>query len=161
MPLGSQGGTKGKPKATIDPVFTGRLRELREQAKNLHNAHQGKAQRNWQIPEDMTTSLLDIKNLHMPAFDREELNNQYAEVTKDADNAGTIGDVISIKMQLDYNAMEERAFRARHTTFCRSMCLGQGRRYGQGHGAVWSPTQGIEAEAAAFLAAGGATTSGE
>jgi len=159
MPLGKYGGNKGKTKATPDATFTDRLRELQRQAKETQNALQGKHQRQWQVPSVLKTSLLDVPNLHKPAFAREELNKQYDTVTKDIAAPGTNGDVIAIKMQIDYNAMEERAFRSRHTSMCRATCLGHARRYGQGHGSVWAATRGIEGEVASFIAAGGAKES--
>jgi hypothetical protein len=161
MAEGSQGGRKGKSKATVHEVFRARVRELRSQAVAAHNAHQGKSQRSWQVPEVLETSLMAIADLHKPAFDRDEINTQYSEVTKSPDEAGTMGDVIALKLQLDYNACEERAFRARHTTLCRAMCLGHGRRVGHGHGGVWDPEVGVEGEVASFIAAGGAPGPGD
>ena len=154
MPEGPKGGRKGKPKASVHKVFTNRLRDLYEQAKKMQNAQQGKYQRAWMIPTDMNKSTLDIAAMHEPAFDREEINNEYEQVTKDVASAGTTGDLISLKLQMDYVAAEERAFRARHTTLCRAMCLSHGRRYGQGHGALFGGNRGIEAQIGSFLAAG-------
>lgn len=155
MPEGSQGGIKGATKATVNAVFTDRLRDINTRAKQLQNAHQGQHQRPWMVPEELESSILDVENLHQPVFDRTDINDQYEQVTKDPKTAGTVGDVISLKLQMDYVAMEERAFRARHTTLCRAMCLAHGRRYGQGHGSMLAPGQGIEAEVAAFIAGGG------
>jgi len=159
MPEGAQGGNTGTTKAIVTTVFKNRLRDLQEQAKKLQNAYQGKHQRVWQIPKDFgASSLLAIAQLHKPSYDREEINTKYDEVTNDPDNAGTTGDVIALKLQLDYVACEERAFRARHTTLCRAMALGHGRRFGQGHGQMWGAKPGsIEDEVASFIKAGGAT----
>lgn len=156
MPDRPQGGKTGTAMGKIHEVFRRRLQDLRLQAQQTQNAIQGKHQRQWQIPSDYDGSLLDIPKLHEPAFQRQEINTTYEAVTKDPNAAGTVGDVISLKLQIDYNACEERAFRARHTTLCRAMCLGHGRRFGQGHGNIWNDTNGIEAVAAAFIAAGGA-----
>lgn len=160
MPDAPQGGVKGKTQGSVHPVFTRRLTDLREQAKKAHNALQGKCQREWQIPADFAGSLLDIATLHQPAFERTPINDNYETVTKDPQNAGTVGDVISLKLQIDYNACEERAFRARHTTLCRAMCIAHGRRFGQGQGNLWDQKTGIEAVMAAFGAAGGANQAG-
>ncbi len=160
MPEMPQGGRTGQVMGKVHAVFHTRLSDLREQAKLMQNAMQGKAHRSWQIPEGFTGSLLDIAQLHNPAFDRGELNTNYETATSDPSKAGTTGDLISLKLQIDYNACEERAFRARHTTLCRAMCLGHGRRYGQGHGNLWDDKNGIEAVMSAFIAAGGAAQGG-
>lgn len=151
----SEGTIRGKQLGEIHQVFVERLKELQANAVNLQNAFQGKAHRKWQVPSMIETSLLDVSKLHEPAFNRESINTQYDQVTKDRESAGTVGDVISLKLQLDYNACEERAFRARHMSLCRAFCIGHGRRIGQGHGNIWSRNNGIEAMAAGYLAAGG------
>ncbi len=156
MADGPQGGRTGRVMSKIHEVFHTRLVELRDQAKLLQNAIQGKAQREWQIPAGLQGSLLDIGSLHQPAFDRQSLNTEYETATKDPNNAGTNGDIINLKLQIDYNACEERAFRIRHNTLCRAMCLAHGRRFGQGHGNLWDEKNGIEAVMSAFIAAGGA-----
>lgn len=153
----SSGTVRGQKSGEIHELFVKRLKELQTNAVNIQNAFQGKAHRKWQIPTNLTTSLLAVEELHKPAFDREPINNQYEQVTKDRESAGTVGDVISLKLQLDYNACEERAFRARHMSLCRAFCIGHGRRIGQGHGNIWSRNNGIEAMAAGYLSAGGAT----
>lgn len=158
MPEKPEGGRKGSTKASVTGVFTNRLRDLHKRAKQMQNAQQGKHQRQWMIPEDMQAEILDVPQLHFNSWDRTEINDQYAQVTKDPAAAGTNGDIISLKLQMDYNACEERAFRARHATLCRVMCLAHGRRFGQGHGEMWFPGKGIEAEVAAFIAAGGASS---
>lgn len=160
MPSAPLGGRTGKTMGKVHEVFHARLSELRDQAKKIQNAFQGKEQRQWQIPSGYTGSLMDIAKLHEPAFDRQEINTTYETATKDPNNAGTVGDVISLKLQIDYNACEERAFRARHTTLCRAMCLGHGRRFGQGQGNLWDEVNGVEAVISAFIAAGGAASSG-
>ena len=48
------------------------------------------------------------------------------------EEAGTSGDVIALKLQRDYLAAEDRAFRARHSTLCRNLVHLHGRRDGQG-----------------------------
>jgi len=162
MTSGAQGGKRGTTKASVDPVFYDRVKELREQARTNLNAVRGKAQRVWAIPASLQTSILAVDKLHEPAFDRTKLNNQYTEITSSVANAGTVGDVVSVKTQLAYVAAEERAFRARHTSMIRAFCAGHGRKVGQGFGAMWSPSGGVSAQVAAAISAGADqnTTSG-
>lgn len=159
MPSAPGGGRKGQTMGRVHDVFHERLADLRLQAQQIQQAIQGAAQRPWQVPANFTGSLLDVPELHNPAFNRDEINANYEEVTKDPKNAGTVGDVIGLKLQLDYVACEERAFRARHTTLARAMCLGHGRRFGQGQGSLWGDKDGIEAVVSSFISAGGAATS--
>lgn len=155
-----QGGRTGQSKAKVHEVVHKRLQDLRDQAKKMAQAIQGAEQRKWQVPQDFTGNLLDIPTLHEPSFERQDINDEYDQVTKDPQSAGTIGDVISLKLQLDYVACEERAFRARHTSLVRAMCLGHGRRIGQGSGNLWDNKSGIESVLSAFIAAGGASQGG-
>jgi|JI9StandDraft_2_1071091.scaffolds.fasta_scaffold50658_3 hypothetical protein len=158
MPDMPQGGRTGTQMAKVHPVFHNRLEELKKQAQQAHNALQGRHQRVWQVPASLSGSLLDIASLHTPAFDRDPVNAEYEQATEDPQNAGTNGDIIALKLQIDYNASEERAFRARHTTLCRAMCLGHGRRIGQGQGTLWGDKDapgGVESVVVAFIAAGG------
>jgi len=150
------GGPRGTTKASVSVTFTKRLRELQKNADAMQDAFQGNGQRSWQIPEEMSTSLLEVEKLHEPAFEREDMNNEYDSATNDPANAGTTGDVIALKLQIDYNAMEERAFRHRHMSLCRAMCLGHGRRRGQGKGILWAAGKGVEREITSIIAAGGA-----
>jgi len=154
MPEGTAGGLKGQPKATVHPVFAKRLEDLKEQAQNLYKALQAAEHRKWQIPKDFTKDLFLIKQLHEPPFVREPINTEYKTVTQDPDSAGTNGDVISLKLQLDYNAGEERMFRHRHASLARNICNGHGRRYGHGEGRTFPATR---EEVERFIAAGGAS----
>lgn len=151
-----QGGRTGQSMAKVHAVVHNRLQDLRDQAKLMTQAIQGQQQRKWQIPKDFTGSLLDVPTLHEPAYARDAINDEYDQVTKDPRTAGTVGDVVSLKLQIDYVATEERAFRARHASLPRVMCLGHGRRVGHGYGNLWDAKNGIEAVMSAFIAAGGA-----
>ena len=159
MPEGAQGGKKAAAKGQLLPVFTDRIADLRLQAQRTHNAIQGRHQRRWAVPEGQE-SLLDIENLHVPAFDRQELNDQYTELTESVESAGTTADVMANKQQIAYVAVEERAFRARHSTICRAFCHGHGRRYGHGQGSLLSPAGGITKNLSTLLQAGAQSTGG-
>lgn len=153
-----RGGKTGKKMGNIHATFHDRLQDLQTQARQMHNALQGKAQRQWQIPQGYSRSLMAISSLHSPAFDRTAINDNYEAATRDPANPGTVGDVIGLKLQIDYVACEERAFRARHASYCRTVCLGHARRYGQGQGSLWDGKMGIEGLVAGYIAGGGSTT---
>lgn len=160
MPNRPSGGPTGQTKGQIDEKFHDLLVSLRTHAAIAHNAVRGRHQTQWYVPPGLQTALLDVAKLHQPAFDRTKLNDAYEAATLDPKNAGTVGDVISYKLQIDYIASMERAFRARHSSLVRSFCHGAGRRYGQGHGKVWDDQYGVEAGVASFIAAGGASMTG-
>jgi len=140
-----------KRKGSIHPGFAKRPMDLKAQAKNIADAYKQEAQRNWQIPGDpsppapaglapignvddggaIEVDLLDVANLHVKAFERPEMNANYDETMASVAQAGTTGDMISLKLQIDYVATEERAFRTRHMTVCRSIAHAAGRRLRQ------------------------------
>ncbi len=78
--------------------------------------------------------LHDVPHLHDPAFDRTEINTNYEEAMQTMKRIGTVGDIIALKLQIGYVATEERAFRARHSSVCRSIAHMHGRLAGHGLG---------------------------
>lgn len=126
---------QGKPQAQIDPVFADRIRDLQRGCGNQYASVRGEEQRRWQTPPGFSGDLLDPAELHRPAFDRTAMNAQYEAVTRSVEEAGTISDVIGLKLQIDYNAAEERAWRLRHASLVRCLYHSHGRRYGQAFGA--------------------------
>lgn len=145
-------GIAGTQKATVSDTFRKRLEHLQKSAAAQAAAAQGAAVRPWQVPEG-TGDLLNIPELHKPGFDRQALNDSYLQCLHDPEDLGTVADVIATKQQIDYVAMEERAFRLRHATVCRCLVHAAARRYGQGA----SPTfPNIEQQVSDIIANGGA-----
>ena len=149
---------EGVKKGEVHAVFVDRLRELQcRDAGAISDAVMGTGQRIWQIPEGLANvDLFDIANLHKPVFDRTEINDNYVDVMKspEDDEAGTIGDTISLKNQIDYNAMEERAFRLRHASAVRCNIHAHGRRHGH---CISNLFPKIEKQMADMIAMGAAT----
>lgn len=116
----------------VDDTFSGRIEALQTEAKAMSDAARGNGPRQWQTPEEIS-DLLDIPSLHDPAWDREGLNANYEEMLDDAENSGTAGDIIGVRLQLAYNAAEERAFRTRHATPIRLLAHATARRKGHGN----------------------------
>lgn len=145
---------QGKKKAKVHDVFRKRTKQLRAGAKQAADSITATAQRGWDIPNELDDKTLTaVPTLHEPAFDRKEINANYDEVLASGSDPGTVGDAASLKHQIDYNAVEERAFRLRHATPVRCIIVGHGRLAGHGH------EQGIFAAAenlAADLIAAGA-----
>jgi len=148
------GGFKGQSRASVASNFDGYMRQLRAAANNMQNAFQAKAQRAWMA---MAGDGLDPANMPDTQFDRQELNTMYDQITNN-ENYGTTGDVIAVKLQIDYIAAAERAMRARHCSLPRSAALAHGRRYGHAHGAVFSDGEGgIQYAVSNYIRAGSAT----
>ena len=134
---------KGTKKADVLPPFNTRLKELKQQAEAQATEFKGTGSRPWNIPEDLTASHLfkDIASLHgseNAGFDRTKINEKYEECFQDAEDPGTGGDVIGLKLQMDYLAAAERAFRFRHASVPRLLTHAMCRRWFQGKGPVFS-----------------------
>lgn len=123
-------------KARIHAHFQELVQALATQAAALAKAAQGDGQRQWQTPPQHGWSgdVFDIPGMDQ-AFDRSEINSNFAEVCDSADAPGTVGDVASLKLQADYTAMVERAYRARVASPARCLAHAAARRAGHGHAA--------------------------
>lgn len=125
---------RGTKKGRVHAVFTARTDELRTQADEQATAFSGSGARPWQVPEPLADKdLLDVPKLHDPAFERTEINANYDEAVQDPKSPGTNGDAMSLKMQADVLAVQERAFRLRHASPIRCLVVAMGRRKGHGH----------------------------
>ncbi len=151
--MGAQGGLRGETQASIHPVFQERLEELQEQAGANAAAARGDGQAAWDLPTDLATDLFDIKALHTPAHDRDDINTNFARLVSSPDTAGTTGDVIALTYQNDYVASEERALRLRHCNLVRSVAHATARRYALGAGRTFT---NIREQAEEMIRVGGA-----
>ena len=119
--------------ATLDKVFLDRLEELRTQAASLANSLQGASSRKWQVPEadGWDGNVLDLEGISK-AYDRQGLNQAYEDLLKGG-KGGSVGECAALKLQIDYLAVLERAFRTRHMTSVRARMHAAGRRRGHGN----------------------------
>jgi hypothetical protein len=128
----AHGQTKGK----VDPQFQKRILDLETKAREQSEQFRRQSTpRPWHTPETMkNTDLLDVPNLHEPAWNRDKLNERYSSeiLTEDPESRGTQGDIIATKMQIDFMAEEERAWRLRHATPARCAAVAHGRLSGHG-----------------------------
>jgi hypothetical protein len=123
----------GKRKAQIAGVFEKRVTELEERAKKWADYFkQQTGYFDWYVPEGLVEPL-DVPSLHVPAWERNEINQQYSvDVMGDPEDAGTTGDIYCLKIQADFLATEERAFRTRHASLPRAAAIAHGRLSGHG-----------------------------
>lgn len=122
------------PKAIVDPKFEKRVKDLEEKAKDFAEHFRNHTKyRKWHTPKEITDPL-DVPSLHNPVWERNALNERYSEkiVGNAGDAAGSFGDAMATKWQIDFMAIEERAFRTRHASMIRCASLAHGRIDGHG-----------------------------
>lgn len=135
-------------------MFVDTVQSLLSAGANIADAEQNTGIRNWMLAN---TALwrgdpLDIADM-AEAFARAGLAEQYATAINDAQ--GSRGDAMSAKMQSDYLAAQERAFRLRHATPIRCALHAAGRRNAHGLASV-GPIARVQGLAQDLLVAGGA-----
>ncbi|NDD52304.1 hypothetical protein EBZ39_00230 [bacterium] len=125
----------GTPKGKIDAVFEKRIKDLEKSARSTADTYKsGYTQyRKWATPEGVS-NLWHVPSLHMPTWDRFEINKLYSAdiLNGDPQSGGTCADLIAMKLQNDFLASEERAFRLRHASYTRCGAMAHGRFDGQG-----------------------------
>lgn len=124
---------KPTPKGRIDSRFETRINDLAEKARTISKNLQTPSEpRMWHTPSDMTNNLMDVPNLHEPCWNRDPLNSLYCDVVLSLDRGGVVSDLIGLKRQINFMAVEERAWRLRHATKSRCMVVAHGRLHGHG-----------------------------
>lgn len=129
----AQGTSKGK----IDATFNKRIDDLESSANSIAESYRTGYSpsnfRKWAIPAEIQ-NLWHVPSMHMPTWDRFKINELYsAEILNgNPDTGGTCADLIAMKLQNDFLASEERAFRLRHASYTRCGAMAHGRFDGQG-----------------------------
>jgi hypothetical protein len=145
---------KAKPKAEVHEAFKNRINDLCKQAKEQAMAGMGSGVRPWQVPADYEGSVLDVPELHEPPYNRDDINTQYVEVlSSGGEAAGTSGDTVGLKNQINYMACEERAYRLRQATMVRVFTHAIASR--EGHGIAEGIFGGVEKMVTDAIKAGG------
>ena len=126
---------RGTPKGKIHTTFDELLKALREQALAQYEGVMGATVQPHDLPPNAITQR-DIPQLHTGGFDRSAINENYADCLTDPQNFGTVGDVVSLKQQLDFVATAERAYRVRHMSPVRAAAHSAGRRRGVAKSAI-------------------------
>lgn len=121
-------------KADIDPNFQKQVRKRKTDAQQEGQKRKQNEQVQVMMPElgDWSGDLFDWEGISK-AFERKKANADYVKATSDAQNPGVTGDLVSTTTQIDYLAIMERAFRARHSSsFPRVVAHQIGRKAGHG-----------------------------
>lgn len=105
--------------------------DLRAYSEAIANSMLGDgSQRLWMIPSPLAETSLFKPEDFGKGFDRSEANADYEEAIH---REGTMGEAAAARIQVDYAAVQERAFRSRHMTPIRAMVHAAARRAGHGN----------------------------
>lgn len=121
-------------KAQVHARFTAQVQRLAAEAGLLHKSVTTGAGREWQLGDlnGWSGDVTDIPGMARP-FDRKEIGQNFADVYQPK-SPGTVGDAATLRLQNDYLAAMERAFRTRHASSVRAAVMAAGRRSGHGDG---------------------------
>lgn len=125
---------KSSQKSSISDILQKLIDELSSQANSEAVSRKMNGQVEWMMPPKgkWGGDLFKWQDLYHP-FDSEKPNEELVDAIKDAESPGNVGDLINTNTQIEYLAMVERAFRARHTmSFPRGVAHASARRHGQG-----------------------------
>lgn len=117
----------------MDPIFSGLIDQLIDNAQTNGDAERNQELMAWFLSDLSLWSgdVLDVDAIS-DAFDREDVGVLYSEAIADD---GTVGEAGSTKLQSDYLAMAERAFRIRHMSPIRARAQASARRTAHGDAA--------------------------
>lgn len=118
------------PVGFLDGTFLINTAALKANATGTAAALLNQALRGWFVPAGWSGDPLDIDGM-AAAFNRGGAGAIYTDALYSSN--GSSGDAASAKLQSDYLAVRERAYRARHFTRVRSALMAAARRAGQGH----------------------------
>ena len=123
----------GVSRGKIDERFFAQCQELAAQADQQADATTTALPRPWQVGSKGTWSgdPLDVSGM-TGAFDRSKIGTVMAEIYSGKDKPGTTGDACTMRLQNDYLAAMERAFRTAKAPLCRTELFAAGRRKGHG-----------------------------
>lgn len=120
----------GISQATVHEEIVRNVAEMVTDADRLSKSVTAGSQRRWQILPLIGWSgdPLDIPGIKYK-FDRTSIGSQYADCLSGSES-GTVADAMALKLQNDWLAAQERAFRLRHATSVRCAVHAAARRSG-------------------------------
>jgi len=129
------GDPKPSSKVQVDANFEGQVKKLIEANKKIADNLKLNQAAGWMMPDmkDWDGDLFNNTGIS-GAFDRKDLNDACVSAIENASSPGVVGDIISGAAQVEYLAIFERAFRARHTMRRpRALAHAISRHAGHGH----------------------------
>ena len=141
-------GHPNSGKGRIDTTFEQRVQDLEQKAQKISSSFKNQSYSEWHIPEQVQDPL-DVPGLDK-AWTRNSVNQEYERIVgTQADGAGAVGAAQAMKIQADFLAVEERAFRTRHASFVRCAAMAHGRLNGHsksGKGVFSFLKQGLQSQ---------------
>jgi hypothetical protein len=123
------------PTAAVTSNFAGQALALAQVVTTQAQGILQQGRRTWAYPalNGWAGNPFDIPGIKT-AYDRTDANNQYVQATQTAQqpDGGRLADRLAAKLQVDFLAAQERAFRARQASAVRCTILAAARRQGQG-----------------------------
>jgi hypothetical protein len=118
-------------KGNVDGTFSKRISDLEKKAQKISESFRNQSYAEWHVPDEIQ-DLMDVPGLDK-AWQRNGINREYENIVgKQGDAAGSVGAARAMKMQADFLAVEERAFRTRHASLVRCAAMAHGRLDGHG-----------------------------
>jgi len=118
--------------ADMDPNFEGRLRDLKEHAKEQSVALGKTEQRRIFVPRTWDGDPFSYETMSKP-FERTKANEDLVKAISRQESPGTTGDVVACSTMINQLSVMERSFRVRHTLRrCRGSAHALGRTTGHG-----------------------------
>lgn len=123
-------------KAKVTDVFKKRINELRDMAATQSRQWRyWEVYRKWHTPDDLKeANLYDTPGMHSPTWNRNEINEIYSNqvCAGPGKEGGCNSGYVAMKLQCDFLAVEERAWRLRHVNLVRAQAAAHGRLKGHG-----------------------------
>jgi len=123
---------KASKKSGMDPKLQQLIEEIVKQAKDEAKERKQNKQVKWRMPPKAgwDGDIFKWQQMDKP-FDSKKSNDDLKKTVKSPDNPGNVGDLVNTMTQLEYLAMAERGFRARHSmTFTRGIAHATARQNG-------------------------------
>lgn len=124
-------GHPNSGQGSIAGVFSSRITDLEQKAQKIADAFRNSSYAEWHVPDDVQDPL-DVPGLDK-AWARNSISQQYDKIVgTQGEGSGSVGAAQALKLQADFLAVEERAFRTRHASFVRCAAMAHGRLDGHG-----------------------------
>lgn len=123
---------KSSQKSSVSDVISSLIEELASQSEDEAKDRKQNKQVKWRMPpkKDWDGDIFKWEKMDKP-FDSKKPNDELKATVKSPTNPGNAGDLVLSMTQIEYLAMAERAFRARHTmTFPRNIAHATARQNG-------------------------------
>lgn len=114
----------------LDVTFNARIAALQQYCAAASSSYRGQNPGAWAVPDNIASTPIMVPTTLTPAYNRDQLNTNYAKALNTDDKGNSTGGVIAMSRQICFIAMEERAARLRYASPARIGALAYGRTDG-------------------------------